>query len=122
MHIDSELRRTHTVPLNPATGEVWRERLEELVHWSVMRRDSDYREEAEQQIKALSEGVAFREQPYVCEYHYAIGSGAAKNMPELPKHVLGCHPDTWAALPQDIRDGFDALDVDKWRAELSAET
>lgn len=146
MWLDSKLPKTHLVPINPDTGDMWAERFERLQELATQYRYSgSYEEEARKEWKAeydaLKVGVEFREVPYFVEHKLMLGAAmiglgettiphfdedkwkyraesAPKNYDaEKVPAILGCHPETWAVLPDAFKADYETSDQDAWRAE-----
>ena len=118
MILDSTIYETRPFAIHPETGEPWPERQEELMDLSLLRYDSDFREEAEPKYAALMAETKFRTEPNMVQYHFFFGA-AFEGM--TPPPMFGCHPNTWAKLPDSAKAAFDeVVDGDEERRKLNA--
>lgn len=118
MWLDSTLPLTHEVPVHPVTGEVWWERFEQLIELATLYRYSGSDEDADragwkEEYDALREGVEFRSEPYVQESTLLLGAKAALPGVDRPPKIFNCHPDTWDALADDVKERFEVFDNDE---------
>jgi hypothetical protein len=107
MMLDESMPENHMAPIHPETGEVWGEKLWELVELATDWRyesDDDLRKEAEAEYKAAKEGVTFEERPLFRQSTFMLGA-AYKDM--TPREMYHCHPKTWEKVPDDAKAKFE---------------
>lgn len=91
------------VPVNPASGEFWSERFEQLQAIATLLKYGDEENERlNAEYKSLTEGVVFKKIPYFAERIFAAGKEVNCNPEQLPK-VYSCHPDTWEQLDAETK-------------------
>ncbi len=104
MILDPDLPKTRQFPLDPETGKLWKERDAEL---SACRtalqfcRTKKDRKAWEKLILLLSEGVTFREVPYLREAEVVIGPDP------LESRLFFCHPETWEGMSPEQKERFE---------------
>lgn len=116
MRVDPTIAKTHRVPINPDTGEAWGERLRDLSCLATRYRYEAERDEERVELKAeydrLCDGVEFRSEPCIMQSSFICGALAAPAEWTPPK-VFSCHPETWAALSEDLRSKFELKEQEK---------
>lgn len=105
--LDESMPKTCMAPIHPETGEVWGEKLLELVELATAWRhesDDDLRKEAEAEYKAAKEGVTFEERPIFKQSSFILGA-AYKGITRRP--MYHCHPKTWEKVPDEAKAKFE---------------
>lgn len=134
MWLDSKLPKTRSAPIGP-DGEVDWPRLNKLEEFRFLyaydTSDGEPREEYRAAWEALRAGFTFRDIPLFMAHHVIMGSGAAARAYASEKNTLGfvrcgvppviesCHPDTWAAMPEEFRAEYDVKTEEERQAECN---
>lgn len=123
MTLDAAMPRKMRVPVHPDTGEVLTRTFEELAYLAAAIRFASTDEEHlrdgwRRDYDALVKESTFREEPYIAKSSLMMGAGAANRFYTKYGQTRGsvetldfftCHPETWAAMPDDEKARFNLL-------------
>lgn len=120
MRLNPECPKTHQVPINPDTGKVWNSRLVEIREIIFDEREAareGLREEQlalREKLEHLISSCEWRTQPLIQGVKLMMGATTAAlriiaGATFGPTEWNQCHPETWAALPEEIKAKFELI-------------
>jgi hypothetical protein len=109
MRLDKSMPVTYLVPIHPESGEIWKEKQDEILELATELRyeiDEDLREKYRIDLDAAKAGVSFESHPLIMMSSYIFGKAFAGIVPRIQYH---CHPDTWADIPDSDKSKFEMI-------------